>query len=380
MSAPILYPFDGAAFGGSVVSAFHLIRAGRDHGLNVLVPCHGDGVVAQSAREEGFAVLDMPPLAAPGRVAAGAGERLHLGNLTMFFTCYRMLRDLRPAGVHVNDLRMLRTWALPALAAGVPLVKHWRSGYRRSLSVGLGLLIARRIIAIARYNRDQLPAFARAKAEVIYNPFRCELDAQGVREARAEIRAANDIPQDAFLIGVFGSLSLRKRPHKIYDFVAALDRTADGRPVFGLMCGGPLEPADPLLPARQADPALVGRVRAPGHVRDVQRWMAACDAIIVPALREPFGRTGVEAQMLGIPIVLSTDSGLAELVEDGVTGFLVEPDDEAGWLDRLRRLADDPVFARRMGEAGRTAHDFSPESHYRQVLALYRQEGLVSAL
>jgi glycosyltransferase involved in cell wall biosynthesis len=61
----------------------------------------------------------------------------------------------------------------------------------------------------------------------------------------------------------------------------------------------------------------------------------------------------MEALACGVPAVASDLSGIPELVGDGVTGLLVQPGDAAGLAAALRRLADDPELAVRLGRAGR---------------------------
>jgi glycosyltransferase involved in cell wall biosynthesis len=62
-------------------------------------------------------------------------------------------------------------------------------------------------------------------------------------------------------------------------------------------------------------------------------WIAACDQLVVPAVGEPFGRTLVEAMLVGTPVVAARSGGNMEALEGGM-GLLVEPDDGAGGAGR----------------------------------------------
>jgi type III pantothenate kinase len=53
------------------------------------------------------------------------------------------------------------------------------------------------------------------------------------------------------------------------------------------------------------------------------------------------------------PVVASGVGGILEVVQDGITGFLVEPARPDQLAEKIRRLLDDPELARRMGRAGR---------------------------
>jgi glycosyltransferase involved in cell wall biosynthesis len=68
---------------------------------------------------------------------------------------------------------------------------------------------------------------------------------------------------------------------------------------------------------------------------------------------ELLGLAVLEAMASGTPVVASRVGGVAEIVQDGLTGFLVPPGDQAALRDRLAQLLGDPLLARRMGAAAR---------------------------
>src|SRR3546814_1274333 len=105
------------------------------------------------------------------------------------------------------------------------------------------------------------------------------------------------------------------------------------RPVMGLMFGEARVPAmDIALRRRIAEKGVEDRVKPMGYRTPGPFWIAACDRLVVPAVGEPFGRTLVEAMLVGTPIVAARSGGNIEALEGGI-GLLVEPDD-AGALAR----------------------------------------------
>ena len=99
------------------------------------------------------------------------------------------------------------------------------------------------------------------------------------------------------------------------------------------------------------DAALVGAYRA-----------ARC--VVLPSVYRDFygqetrvpellGQTLLEGMACGIPAVCTAVASMPEVVEDGVTGFIVPPNDPAALREKLLWLRDHPVEARRMGEAAR---------------------------
>ena len=93
--------------------------------------------------------------------------------------------------------------------------------------------------------------------------------------------------------------------------------------------------------------AINPRAQAPGvavhgGVARTSLWavMARAAVVVCPARwDEPFGMAAAEAQACGTPVVAFKRGGLGEMIVDGVTGFLVEPDDFRGAADRVAAAA-----------------------------------------
>jgi starch synthase len=77
------------------------------------------------------------------------------------------------------------------------------------------------------------------------------------------------------------------------------------------------------------------------------------DVFCLPTRFEPFGIVFIEAMFFGLPCVGPDAWAIPEMVQDGVTGFLIPPEDESALTDRLLTLLREPELARRMGRAGR---------------------------
>jgi glycosyltransferase involved in cell wall biosynthesis len=108
----------------------------------------------------------------------------------------------------------------------------------------------------------------------------------------------------------------------------------------------------PRLMALVKELGLDSRVRLVGTLSDddLVRFYAQCRAVVFPALAEDYGLVAVEAFASRKPVVTCTDSGgPAELVVDGVHGFVAAPT-PATIARALRRLADDTSLAERMGQ------------------------------
>jgi D-inositol-3-phosphate glycosyltransferase len=70
----------------------------------------------------------------------------------------------------------------------------------------------------------------------------------------------------------------------------------------------------------------------------------AADLSLVPSMSESFGLVALEAAACGTPVVASAVGGLITLVDDGVTGYLVEPRDVEGFADKVEQVWRDPLL------------------------------------
>jgi glycosyltransferase involved in cell wall biosynthesis len=84
-------------------------------------------------------------------------------------------------------------------------------------------------------------------------------------------------------------------------------------------------------------------------------FFAASDAVVLPSVREQFGQVLVEGMACGLPAIAVDAHGPGQIVDDGVTGWLVEPDDEVALADALVAAVNDPAERARRGEAARAA-------------------------
>lgn len=97
---------------------------------------------------------------------------------------------------------------------------------------------------------------------------------------------------------------------------------------------------------------------------------------VVPSLwAEPFGNVTTEAMMRGTPVIASDVGAQPEIISDGITGFLVPPNDVDALSTALLRLLANPVLAEQMGQAGRqrALTEFSEDRRTENFLEIYQQ-------
>jgi glycosyltransferase involved in cell wall biosynthesis len=112
-----------------------------------------------------------------------------------------------------------------------------------------------------------------------------------------------------------------------------------------------------------------------GHRADIPEILACCDIAVLPSRAEGLANAVLEYMAAGLPTVLSRVGGNTELVEHGVTGLLVPPENSPALSAALLKLLRDPSLARQMAQSGHefTVRNFSFERLVREVDDLYTE-------
>ncbi|MBA2564609.1 MAG: glycosyltransferase family 4 protein [Gemmatimonadetes bacterium] len=139
-------------------------------------------------------------------------------------------------------------------------------------------------------------------------------------------------------------------------------------------------PEEVALRAFAADLGVAARVRFLGAVpyERVAEVHAAADVFVlasrsVPGWTENFPNACLEAMASGKPVIAGRVGGVPEMVRDGETGFLVDPEKPAEVERALRRLLDDPALRASMGAAARRRmeRDFAHARAAREIYAVF---------
>jgi glycosyltransferase involved in cell wall biosynthesis len=177
------------------------------------------------------------------------------------------------------------------------------------------------------------------------------------RHALVDAHAAFWLPAGAPLVGNVAALA----PHKGQrHLVAAAARVIREVPDARVLIIGEGELRDAL--ARQIkDLGLERHVFLTGFRTDVLGLIKSFDVFVMSSITEGLGSAILEAMALGRPVLATRAGGIPEAVDDGVTGLLVPPHDEAALAAGIVKLLRDPALRNRFGAAGRARveRDFS---------------------
>lgn len=308
-----------------------------------------------------------------------------LRELSLLRHLVRLLRRERPALVHGFTIKCAVYGSLAARLAGVPA--------RINAVAGMGYVFT---------SND---AKARALQPVVRGLLRLALDGEG---ARLILQNADDValferaglvdPARIRLVrgsGVDCSRFVKRSGERsggplrvlvaarllwdkgLEEYVtAARELLAEGRRIEFLLAGTP-DPGNPAAVPEDTVRSWVeeGVVNWLGHVDDMPTLLGAVDVVALPSYREGLPKTLIEAAACAQPLITTDVPGCREVVTDGVDGLLVPVRDAKALAQAIRRLDDDPAFARRIGEkAWAKAHtEFDERIVISRTVDVYRE-------
>jgi glycosyltransferase involved in cell wall biosynthesis len=121
---------------------------------------------------------------------------------------------------------------------------------------------------------------------------------------------------------------------------------------------------------------LNGSLNFAGHQSCVQSFLNSADIVVHSSIQpEPFGLVLLEAMNAGKPVVASNKGGPVEIVENGVTGYLIPPNDPQELANAIITLLRNGTLRTKMGQAAqeRVKKHFNPSKMIQQLQSLYSE-------
>jgi glycosyltransferase involved in cell wall biosynthesis len=286
----------------------------------------------------------------------------------------RVLRRERPAIVHTHGAKAGAVGRLAALLAGrsrPAVVVHTFHGHvleayfsplRSAVYTWIERILARISTRLIVVSKDVERALIRLKVadvnriEVV--PLGFELDRFVVSDDERTklgeaVRSELSIPRDRKVVGFVGRIVPIKRVDRLLTIADRLQRREDTHLL--IVGDGELRPQ---LEASATAQALGDRVTWTGFRHDLVAIYCASDVVVLTSDNEGTPVSLIEAHAAGVPVVTTDVGGARDVVEDRVTGRVLDPRDESGMVDAIGEILGDPSLARRFAEAGR-AHALS---------------------
>lgn len=350
--------------GGSHVSTFTLARAlQEEHGVRCLVLCPAETLIARHAIESGLHVIS---------TGEAPTSRHHLVYDASRLYARLQIAKAFPADsvVHFNDLRTMQSWGPIARLAGKPVVYHHRSLNRMTPPKRFLIGLADEVICISASCRDNVSFVRPGRSAIVLNPVHID-PASAQRVDARRFAAEQGCPTDRLLVGFVGNFWFWKRPDLFLQICSRLlqSRSDCHFVVFGR--SGDWTEHDLIRIAQ--DLGIADRITFAGFHLPGERNIAALDLLIATSVREPFGRTLVEAAIVGTPYVATDDAGYREIWNTWRGGRLVPvtatADEFAQVALDILSVPENVVLGSK--ERNRVAKDTSASTHAIQIMEIY---------
>ena len=375
----ILYLHPAAGLGGaanSLLSLFEAIDRQRYEPI-LLLPEGGD--FSRQAAKIGVDTVILPSM-------IRFGESYRFAKFPRILRSVGALRRvIRRRGVrivHSNSPRAAYLGGTAARISGARSIVHVRdihlSPFASPRKARLLGRLSDAIVAVSSATRESIVTaspFLAAKTKVIYNGIDLKkLDGLPARDVRPEL----GIEKETVLIGSVGLLHPAKGPDILIRAAARLKRSFPS--LKALIVGDVLlerdEPYKKELEQLARTEHIGDIVVFTGFRADVFDLMRALDILVHPAVYpDPLPRALLEAGALRRPIVATDVGGVAEIVEHGRSGLLVEPGNPEALAAAVASLLNDRAKAAALAAEARrkVERDFSLEKHTEKMMALYEE-------
>lgn len=359
----------GDLWAGAEAQLAALLHAlARHQGLRVFVILLNEGRLAEEARRSGAEVKV---------IAEGAH--------TFFEILGEATRYVRARGIRILHSHRYKENLLAALLArrchvpfvvrtehggpepfkGLPHLKH---RVLRQVDRLVASFVTDRVISVSAELQPHLARYVNPRRIAV---IRNGLDTKNVRSDLSPLEAKRrlNIPASCRLLGYAGRLVPIKR---LDIFLAAAYEVARRIPDSRFVIVGDGS-ARPPLEEMAGALGLQDRVVFLGHRHDIYDVLRALDAFVLCSDHEGLPMVLLEVLHMGVPVVARRVGGIPEVIQEGVSGLVVDSADPRAVADACVRLLEDSNLQRRLAQAGqlRVAEHFSAESTAAAVADLY---------
>jgi glycosyltransferase involved in cell wall biosynthesis len=211
------------------------------------------------------------------------------------------------------------------------------------------LRFCNKIIAVSEGIRDDLikHGIRPSKIVAIQNAVEKGFDPMRLAETRLEKRKALGVSDGEYVAGYVGRLSAEKGVQYLIEAASILK--GKGAQFRMLIIGD--GPKRKELENLTVEKGLAREHMFVGFQNDIENWLPVLDVFVLPSLTEGTPMALLEAMAIGLPVIASDVGGVPELVENGVSGFLIPPGDSAALAEKLSTLCRNRSVRETLGQA-----------------------------
>lgn len=365
----ILYGITKSNFGGAQRYVFDMAVGAKNAGHEVVAMCGGDGSLIGKLRGENIKVI---PLDTMERDISLSKE------ISSFFQIIKVLDEEEPDVFHINSSKMGGLGGVAGRIAGVKKIIFTAHGwafneprpiYQKVIIkffVWLTLLLSHKIICVSEKTKRDISnwPFIKNKLHVIYN---------GLNKFDLVERT-----DKTFTVGTIAEL------HKIKGLdilLTAWSEFIKNRQAKLIIIGGGEEKENlqnmanslgiSALPAEAS--AKEGSVIFKGFIDNARSLLPIFDIFVLPSRSEAMPYAPLEAGFAGLPVIATSVGGIPEIIENNVSGILVEKENPEALLSALIKLFENADLRKKLGEnlKNKVETEFSLNKMLKNTLELY---------
>lgn len=176
----------------------------------------------------------------------------------------------------------------------------------------------------------------------------------------------------AFVFGAAGRLSREKGHRYLLDAFASLQKMLPGQPMQLVLLGEGREEAALRAQARRL--GIEAQVCFAGFQTKAASWMQVMDCLVHPSVSDGIPNTVLEAMLLGVPVIATSVGGVPEIVEQGQTGLLVDPEDSTQLAEAMKKMLRSAALRRQLAAEAKyqVQENFSPRRQRSLLEMLYK--------
>jgi glycosyltransferase involved in cell wall biosynthesis len=368
-------------WGGAQRYVFDMCVAMREKFL-VKVILGGEGPLVEKLKSTGIEVMTIAEL---GR------DVNFIKDLKSGWKIWRALLKIKPDIVHLNSSKIGAVGSLAARLAFVPKIiftaHGWafnedRSAFQKTLIACIAwftLIFSHKTIAVSEAIKKQVPYFPFIKNKIAVIPLGISPVEYFTKEEAQKKLLGLITDKDTCVIGSIGELHPIKG--HIYAIEAIAELISKGKAIKYVMCGeGAYRPVleKKIADLNEKNPRcnLGQNIILAGNVPEAARHLKAFDIFLFPSLSEALGYAALEAGAAGLPIIASAVGGVQEIIDDMVSGILIQPEKPSEIVAAIELLFDKPELQQKYGSAlhEKIMKDFSMERMIGETEEVYKEE------
>jgi glycosyltransferase involved in cell wall biosynthesis len=319
-------------------------------------------------------------------------ELTPIKDLIALYHTIRLIIKLKPQIVHTHSPKAGIVGMLAAFLCGVPVKVHTVAGLPLMEATGSKRKLLNLVESLTYWcadwvlpNSNELKNFIIdkkltsnvSKVRVIGNGSSNGIDLKyfsvspEMKLAAEEFKKKHAISTESVILTFMGRLANYKGVNELVEAFLQLQKKHDN--LILLLVGG-IEELNPLKDSTKLQLTNNKSIIAVGHQKDVRKFLAVSDIFVFPSYREGFPQALMQASAMSLPSVATNINGCNEIIQDGISGILIQPKNIEDITTACSKLIEDKNVRKTMGQSAyvHVAHNFEQSNLWKNIFQFYR--------